>query len=470
MIFRRRRKKLQRQSLRARNCSARLGLETLERRDLLAITWVNEGNASLALTDPNYDKDAFVAFYGLGNAPLARQIVERAIADWNKVITNFNYNDPNNPTNEFDLTVDAAAMSGSGERGNTDITAITSNAVPTKATTVLDDDGGGVGWYFDPTPNDDAEFTAIVNSGANGSGTAFQASFIGTGAADFYRTITHEIGHAIGLLQNTEALVGTKIVNYLTAAGTDAHSGAGLYAFHNPSGSYGVNATFTTTGAFHLCEDTSPNDLMNPGRSLVYSGVTTNSTTRQFISDLDAEILADAYGYTIKLPSQINTAYASLDSLTGTLLVQGGVSAQNPSGTNDNFAINIQTGTPYMLVQVNNTKEYFYTADITQLVIAQNGGTDTVQIGAGLPMPTYINYVVSSNQDTAATGTYSGVTIVDSSSVIPGRQTSLRAANSTARGLLLVRATHFLRMLAMPRLSYQTPVFYRAVLPPFSTS
>src|SRR5690606_20788274 len=62
----------------------------------------------------------------------------------------------------------------------------------------LDDNGGGDGWFFDETPLDDIEFTSIADS--------FQASFVDASTVgqtrqnDFYRTITHEIGHALGVL------------------------------------------------------------------------------------------------------------------------------------------------------------------------------------------------------------------------------------------------------------------------------
>jgi hypothetical protein len=72
---------------------ASLQFELLEERTVLSITWANEFDP-LNGFDNSYHTQAGVA----------RQIVERAIADWNKVITNFNFpqdtdSDPNNNLN-----------------------------------------------------------------------------------------------------------------------------------------------------------------------------------------------------------------------------------------------------------------------------------------------------------------------------------------------------------------------------------
>jgi hypothetical protein len=180
--------------------SSILGIERLERRDLPAIMWANEFVTS-GPDDANFDTYQT-------NEVIARDIVHRAITDWNAVLTNFNYaedtdaNPINNLNNTFNLKLLVQPLA-TGIRGDADITSFNVNGAPKGATVRLDDNGGGKGWFFDATPNDDAEFTAIVNSGAAGTGTAFQASFIDVNTAtscynDFYRTIVHEIGHGLG--------------------------------------------------------------------------------------------------------------------------------------------------------------------------------------------------------------------------------------------------------------------------------
>ena len=72
------------------NPAAKYGCEALEQRVLLAtIDWINRGPAD--------DLDLFGV-----NENVARSIVDRAIADWERVIVDFNYGDA---ANTFDLTV-----------------------------------------------------------------------------------------------------------------------------------------------------------------------------------------------------------------------------------------------------------------------------------------------------------------------------------------------------------------------------
>jgi hypothetical protein len=58
-----------------------LAFERLERRELPAIVWANQGSTA-------NDTDDFKFHFGANNAGVARAIVRRAIADWNAVITN----------------------------------------------------------------------------------------------------------------------------------------------------------------------------------------------------------------------------------------------------------------------------------------------------------------------------------------------------------------------------------------------
>jgi hypothetical protein len=78
--------------------------ESLENRRLLAIMWANEPVTS-GPDDPNFD------IYG-PNEQSARAAVKRAIADWNNVILDQNFDLDSNPaTNNFELNVIAADLS-----------------------------------------------------------------------------------------------------------------------------------------------------------------------------------------------------------------------------------------------------------------------------------------------------------------------------------------------------------------------
>ena len=176
-FFRRKKRRCRRDRVRKDlHHSSHLAIEKLESRDLLAIIWANEFVTS-GPDDPNFDTC-------LTNEPIARQIVNRAIDDWESVIRDFRYDSDGDPAtnNTFNLTVIAEPIAG---RGSTGVTF--TNGKPTSATVRMDDNGQGTGWFFDQTPLDDAEFTAIANSGSPGTGASFHASFVDVagGFADF---------------------------------------------------------------------------------------------------------------------------------------------------------------------------------------------------------------------------------------------------------------------------------------------
>ena len=247
-----------------------LRFEQLEDKRLLAIMWANEFD--------NGANDPLFNLYGADEAT-ARVIVNRAIDDWEAVVTDFNYDGDNNPTtvnalsDTFQLTVRAAALSSATRRGETFFATVDANGLPAQTTIRMDDNGGGEGWFFDTTPLDDIEFTGIAD--------AFQASFIDaatTGQADqndFYRTIVHEIGHALGITSNPNAA----IEGMLTSTGITDPTGLSTrvletFASTRANPQFGVQATFI---GGHLYEGSAndpggllahPNELMNPGRTV----------------------------------------------------------------------------------------------------------------------------------------------------------------------------------------------------------
>jgi hypothetical protein len=175
-------------------------LEQLEARQVLStILWTNRGDNGGA------DTDNFEAVYGAATAPIARSIVDRAINDWEEVIVAFNYPGGGNT---YTLEISAADLGGGG-RGVTFNINYNAAGQPFDAEITMDDNGGGAGWYFDPNIADDAEFTTLLNSfTANGPNAL--------GGNDFYRTILHEIGHAVGILIDGPAA----IMSFLGAPGS----------------------------------------------------------------------------------------------------------------------------------------------------------------------------------------------------------------------------------------------------------
>ncbi len=345
-----------------------LSVELLEdRRVLSTINWVNRG------TTDNF------GVYG-GNANLARDIVDRAIVDWQRVIDNFNYAEGGNT---FSVTVTAADQGGGGRGVTNNI--LRNNATqkkPVAANIQMDDNGGGSGWYFDPVPwanavsPDDGEFTMLL--------TPFTADN-GNVGNDFYRTIVHELGHAMGLGDDTNGYL--RIADFLEDAGFDDPNGGRLKTINLGGGA--IEYTLTTAGGGHLWEGGTtpytgpahPNDLMNDGRT-----VGLGLTRRQLITDTDAFLLADVYGYSINLPSTINT-----------MLV-------NPNYTSDVLTVSGQSGNVVDVITIQGTAvpgelhttvgpyvEIVPWPQLSQIVVNAGGGGDFIRMEFNGGLTTSIN-------------------------------------------------------------------------------
>lgn len=424
------------------------------------------------------------------NAAVARLIVERAISDWNAVITDFNYAEDNdaNPNNDlnntFSLSVVAEELDA-GTRGQVNFADVDYNVdgAPTSAIVRIDDNGGGAGWFFDSTPPDDAEFTAIA--------APFSASFIDiNGQArrdDLYRTVVHEIGHALGITSDPNSAISGMLTNLVN------QNGAAVRAYGNPlqeqlrrfestrpAPTFGVSATFVGGHIYEgdiydgansdpvtvfeqgnlavpIAFQAHPNELLNPGISVPAGNPNPpppNETVRQWITDLDAMILADAYGYIVTLPSNVvvdpdidprnalhtTSAHTIFDSQAGTLLVQG--LPNNPANETFGFAVEGDEIVVSVSYGVIDYVSRFKLDSVSQIVIARNGGNDTVTVATALqPLVREVQFVVSTNQDNATTG--------DLSAVIPGNQTSLRGS------IIAANAAGAARSIFVPRGNYQ---------------
>src|SRR5262245_15189029 len=160
-----------------------LRFESLEDRRLLSvINWSNEGNAG-------NDSDGFNGVFG-PQAAQARLIVERAILDWEEVIVDFHHTGGGNT---YSLQVSMGEL-GDSLRAQGGATNRDFDLVPTLGAITLDLDATGSCWYIDPAIGDDGEFDTILGP------YSATGSIMGN---DLYRTITHEIGHAVGMTNTT---------------------------------------------------------------------------------------------------------------------------------------------------------------------------------------------------------------------------------------------------------------------------
>ncbi|MEZ6073496.1 MAG: hypothetical protein R3C10_25275 [Pirellulales bacterium] len=275
---------------------------------LSTIAWTNRGTSS-------NDSDGFNALFG-ANADQARLITDRAILDWEEVIVNFNYSGGGNTLN---LTVETADLDVIASGGPT----TQLNGKPASGRIRID--STGTTHYLDPTVGDDAEFTTLTN--------AFTGYAPGIVGVDLYATMVHELGHVLGFSRQP----GLLLQNFMTDTGIDDPNDTdpgNLIAFNVGGGP--IEATFTDSDTGHLWEGpgtTATNNaglpwhvdvLMNPGRAIA-------SNERNLISDLEATILRDAYGYTITLPSTLNNMLVNPNFTTDVLTVNG----QTNAGAND---------------------------------------------------------------------------------------------------------------------------------------
>src|SRR5207249_3634547 len=114
------------------------------------IVWVNEGDSS----------DHFNQVFGT-RAATARGIVERALFDWNLVITNFNRSDGSN-TLQVNISVDPNQHATGGA-------AMPGDRVGTKPKTgsftiQAGSDGHGGDYILDNTPFESSEFDGTLNA------------------------------------------------------------------------------------------------------------------------------------------------------------------------------------------------------------------------------------------------------------------------------------------------------------------
>ncbi len=356
---------------RTRRSSVHVGAaicEPLDRRILLStINWTNKGTATS-------DTDGFNAAFG-GQSTLAREIAQRAVDDWERVIFNFNRTAPG--TNTYNVVIRTLDLVTIGLMGRTGSITYDPQGKPTAATVELDNNAGNMGgWYLDPLIGpahrpDDSEFTTIKSP--------FQATGLALGN-DFYRTALHELGHAMGL-----ASTSTRVSSIGIDIGDDPNVGGSAHLFTvDATGTTAPDYTYTNDGGFHLYEGpsvagcpTHPDELMNAGR-------TSGGGQRNLISDTYATFLRDVFGYTITMPSQLNTFYVQFNDTANSITITGDIRANG----NDNDFINIRRSTSFQVFEVNATREDISTVEFFSIVINANQGLDIIlidELKAGAP-------------------------------------------------------------------------------------
>jgi hypothetical protein len=217
-------------------------VELLDCRDVPAIVWANR------LTPT----DTFT--------PAERAVVDQAVAIWNGLIP-----DLNNGTNVFQVNISGGVNGGIdlGPGVLAQTRADVGTYQPASAQILVAARPGGVGWFVDPTPQDDAEFPRPLSPSAADGGPA---------GYDLLTAVVHELGHGLGI----NSANGT-FTQHL------ADNGNGTFTY---VGAGGLTATLDQTRA-HLVPAVEGPDLM---ASDVAPG------QRRLPSGLDLALLHDAYG------------------------------------------------------------------------------------------------------------------------------------------------------------------------------
>ena len=102
----------------------------------------------------------------------------------------------------------------------------------------IDVDAAGHGWYVDPTPSDNFEFTHAANAG--GTDLYTDPTSAAAGHLDLLTTVMHELGHVIGLADKTASsaahdLMYVNLVDgerRLPDAGNVADANSASFSFH----------------------------------------------------------------------------------------------------------------------------------------------------------------------------------------------------------------------------------------------
>jgi hypothetical protein len=218
-------------------------------RPTFQIDWVNRGTAS----------DQFSA--------AERRVIDRAIEIWEGLIL-----DVGRPDNTIRITFQGGAFSGLDMGATLGLATVRFDARgPFEATIQLDADGGGRGWYVDPTPADDLEFAGAATPTFHVGGPPDRF--------DLLSTVVHEIGHALGF--------GIDFDDRL-ARGLSRLPGGGML-YRGPTG---VRAVFNDA-VDHL-------DPMGHSYDLLTADAFVG--TRAYPTALNLQLLVDAYGYRVFVP------------------------------------------------------------------------------------------------------------------------------------------------------------------------
>lgn len=298
--------------------------------DAVSITWSNRGQAS----------DGFSTFGT--SAAAGRAVVDAVLAQWSRIISSWNRADG---TVTLQVNISMASGFGFGGAASPASTAPADGKPRTGSITINQGNNDGNanssnGWFFDPTPMDNAEFLGNINHAYN-----LRATNPSQGV-DFFSVVNLELAHVLGIISDrnnsnpSNGWNGYRLENMVTSTGIrDNAEGGGsfgfFYVFDGPNIDHlmtGYNSGDATSASWgNVIHTSGPGNINFAGRNWVGidddSNAIFNGAERVLPSFVVARILADAYGYSIVDPATFATAHTVLNQSTGALTIRGGQSA-----------------------------------------------------------------------------------------------------------------------------------------------
>jgi hypothetical protein len=355
---------------------------------LSVINWTNRNNFSGA-TDNRFD-DVFGA---LANQAVA--VVDATIAQWQRVISSFNYGGGPDTYNVSVTMAAAPLTTGSGVGAGTSVFGFT-NGKPSSASitinyrAIANSGNTSSGWWLDPTPTDNSEFIGL---------NANTSAWVGIpttplGGGDLFTGILHELGHAMGLSSNPAInafVTDTGVVDNVNAPASvpasdlwrfDSPNVHTLWTAWNSTGGTGQPGS-NRNGAQHSAPAGIVPIVQN---NRTYYGFTdlmnASFTSRSIITDTHALMLQDAYGYTITNPLTFGTFYDRLD-VNGSLNIttpEGGPDTVKLEVIGSNLFVSMTLGSPIPGPDPTSFTSIFPLVTVKSINIATGSGSDRVII------------------------------------------------------------------------------------------
>ena len=329
--------------------------ECLEDRTVLStITWV--------------DRDSFD--FG-DNTETARQVIDQAITEWELVIDSFNFRNVGrsgwSPQDGYTLNINVRDLSNDpnpryrGALGYCGPDGIDRDGKPFSGSMTIDNDAVSdlypEGWYLDDNPADANEFPVPVSPFASRAHPVLSNPY--PEGFDLYSVVLHELGHGLGFVNDRRMASNSHISNN------------NVFTFNDGTFAY------LTSDRYHTDESAHANDLMNPESNLA---------TRTYISDLDARMLGDGFGYSIDLDyvhsRSFVTTYAG-NSANRRLTIHGDLGTPVAFGSeNKRDLIYLNVMRDSIFVDVNGIRKSMPTRLVDSILVLGNDGSDVISVEA----------------------------------------------------------------------------------------